>query len=226
MTMRSLSLREGRVSDAAAMAALRDSLRFSVASSGEPSRTIQGGFLLGCTEAEYRVHAAAGRVIVLERHRELAGFAVTLPDRELRASELWASRDRIAWDDVSEAPGYLEARLAYFDQLAVAPGSSARLGAPGLAFVCAARELAAHDYVFATIVERPVINHAALPLVRKVGGRRVGEVAEQHPALGSFVSGVYLVDREAFFGTVERARERGTPAERAILAFVDAARLF
>jgi hypothetical protein len=222
MRFQSLSLREGRASDASAMAALRDALRFSVAAGHRPAQTIHGGFLLGCTEAEYRAHASAGRVVVLERHREVAGFAVAFPDAVLRASELWARRDRISWTDGAEPPGYFDARLAYFDQLAVSPGVGARLGAPALAFVCAQRELRDHEHLFATVVERPLLNHAALPLVRRVGGRRVGEVVEEHPSLGDFVSGVYLVSRHDFHGAVARARAGGTPAERAILRFVDA----
>lgn len=221
MKLRTLSLRRGRVSDAPRLAALRDSLRLAIRRDRDPRCAVGGGFLLGCSEDAYRAHAAGGRLVVLERCGEVAGFAVTLPNAVLRGSELWARRDRITWTADDGVPQYLDSSLAYFDQLAVAPVLQARIGAPALAFVSAERELRDHELLFATVVERPILNPAALPLVRRVGGQRVGEVAEEHPALGTFVSGIYVVSRDGFHDAVARLRAEGTPAEKAILRFVE-----
>jgi hypothetical protein len=219
VTFRGLALREGRPSDAPAMVALRDALRLTVTPTDGPTREVRGGFLLGCTASEYRSHAAAGRVVVLVRGGTLLGFAVVLCDAALRRSALWARRAQIAWMEGEDADRYLSARLAYFDQLAVEAGASSRLGAPGLALLGAQRALLDHDHLFATTVEEPVLNRAALPLLRRVGGRRVAEVREDHPAIGPFRSGVYALDRETLATRLQHLSRSGTRAERAVLRF-------
>ena len=85
-------------------------------------------------------------------------------------------------------------------------------GDPAIANADDAREVGQRE------VDAVEIHQERLPVL-------VGQVAEDHPAIGAFVSGVYSVGRAGFAARLEHAREAGTPAERAVMRFVDAAGL-
>jgi hypothetical protein len=178
-------LRPGTAADVPAMLAIRAAL--SLAPGCVPRR---GGFLLGCPAERYALLAASGCVLVVEDGAGLAGFAVTLPDPVLRASALWARRELIRW-----RPGFGEPppgeRIAYFDQLALAPTASRLLG-PTLA-LAAARGLVqgGHRHLYATTLSRPVRNPAALALLAAAGACRVGEVTEDYERIGEVVSDLH-----------------------------------
>lgn len=151
---------------------------------------LRGGFLLGCSGERYALLAAAGCVLVVEDCSGLVGFAVTLPDPVLRASELWARRDLIRWRAGFGAPPPDE-RIAYFDQLALAPSANRLLG-PTLA-LAAARALAGsgHRHLYATTLRRPLRNPAALALLAAGGACHVGEVTERYEQVGEVVSDLH-----------------------------------
>jgi hypothetical protein len=155
---------------------------------GGPGR---GGFLLGCDVEGYRQRLASGRIWLLEA-QELLGFAVTLPPDALRASPLWGLRDNIEW--TQDAPTKLDA-VGYYDQLAVLPPARQRAGL-WLALVALRDLLAQCSYVVTTTVSEPVQNLAAVPLIRRVGGVRVGRLEESYPELGALTSEIWLLDAE------------------------------
>ena len=154
----------------------------------------QGGFLLGASAEAYAGLVAHAHVLVLERGGEVQGFAAALPDPVLRASELWARRDRIRFDELH--PATLEgARLGYFDQLAVLPERGLTRLAPVLGF--AALTALLDDgcrHVFATTLREPARNGAALSLLEAVGARPAGEVEETYPGVGRTISTVHHLD--------------------------------
>lgn len=178
-------LRPGTAADVPAMLAIRAAL--ALGGDRVPRR---GGFLLGCSAERYALLAGSGCVLVVEGGTGLAGFAVTLPDPVLRASELWARRDLIRWRPGFGAPPPDE-RLAYFDQLALAPSASRLLG-PTLA-LAAARALAeaGHRHLYATTLRRPLRNPAALALLAAGGACRVGAVTERYEQVGEVVSDLH-----------------------------------
>jgi hypothetical protein len=153
-----------------------------------------GGFLLGVSAEAYAALIAHAHVLVLERGDEVQGFAAALPDPVLRASELWARRDRIRFRGLD--PAALEtARLGYFDQLAVLPRPDLSRFAPVLGFAALTALLDdGCDHVFATTLREPVRNVAALTLLRAVGARRAGEVEEVYDGVGRTVSEVHHLD--------------------------------
>ena len=178
-------LRPGTAADVPAMLAIRAAL--SLAPGRAPRR---GGFLLGCSAGRYALLADSGCILVVEDRSGLAGFAVTLPDPALRASELWARRDLIRWRaGFGEPPP--DERIAYFDQLALAPAASRLLG-PTLA-LAAARTLAqtGHRHLYATTLRRPLRNSAALALLAAGGACHVGEVTEHYEQIGEVVSDLH-----------------------------------
>ncbi|HEV2865621.1 MAG TPA: hypothetical protein VGX37_03840 [Allosphingosinicella sp.] len=180
-------LRRACAADVPAMLDIREALRLRP---GAPVPS--GGFLLGCSEARYRLLVERADVLVLEIRGQLSGFAVTLPDPVLRASELWARRDRIVWGAGHSEPPPNE-RIAYFDQLALAP-TAARLHAPMLA-LAALRTIAEqrHGRVYATTLRAPMPNSAAVPLIAAAGGRVVGQVTEEYEEVGEVTSDLYEV---------------------------------
>lgn len=150
-----------------------------------------GGFLLGATRGQYASLVHHAQVLVLEDGAELGGFSIALPDALLRATDVWARRRSIAWADGSW-DALEDARVAYFDQLAVRPGRRHRTYAPALA-LAALETLAAtgHQHLFATVVREPVMNLASPPLLHAVGAARVGSIEEEYPAAGRILSDVY-----------------------------------
>lgn len=175
-------LRPARAEDLAAIVAVKEALR--LAPGQRPDR---GGFLLGCSPERYAQLIACANVLLLEEAGAVAGFAVTLADPLLKASELWERRALIRWEAGAGEPPPHE-RVAYFDQLALRP-SARRTHAPALAFA-AVRELAraGHDHLYATTLAEPMRNGAALPLLRALGARPVAMVEEHYPEAGRVVS--------------------------------------
>ena len=178
----SVRLRRARLSDLDGVMALRERLR--LVPGREPGG---GGFLLGCARERYAFFAARAEMLVLEQDGALAGFAIALPDPILRASELWARRDRIGWH-AGEGEPPAGARIAYFEQLALAPDAP-RLHAPALAFAALGRLVeGGHTDLYATTLHAPLRNAAALPLLRAAGARPVALVEEEYEGIGRVVS--------------------------------------
>ncbi|HEX8381668.1 MAG TPA: hypothetical protein VF619_14095 [Allosphingosinicella sp.] len=178
-------IRPARSGDLAAIVAIKDSLAFAPGSARP-----RGGFLLGCAPERYSALIAAQCVLVLEQDGRVAGFAVAVPDPLLRSSDLWARRSLIRWLEGEGEPPEGEP-IAYFDQLALAPRAS-RLGAAPLALAAAGRLAeAGHVRLYATTLQAPIRNPAALPLLRGIGARIVGSVTEHYEDVGEVVSDLH-----------------------------------
>jgi hypothetical protein len=192
-------LRRARLEDLAAIVAIKEALR--LAPGQRPER---GGFLLGCSPDRYAQLIQCANVLLVEDAGEVAGFAVTLPDPLLKASDLWERRALIRWGKGEGEPPPGD-RVAYFDQLALRPGAR-RAHAPALA-LAAVRDLAqaGHDHLYATTLDEPVRNGAALPLLRAVGARCVGFVEEHYPEVGRVVSRLHYVALPQAMAAVERS---------------------
>jgi hypothetical protein len=175
-------IRSAHAGDLADIVAVKEALAFAPG-----GRRPRGGFLLGCPPERYSALIGAGCVLVLEQEGRVAGFAVAVPDPLLRASDLWARRSLIRWREKEGEPPPDEP-IAYFDQLALAPWAS-RLGAAPLALAAVARLAeAGHAWLYATTLQAPIRNPAALPLLRGIGARVVGSVTEHYDDVGEVVS--------------------------------------
>lgn len=195
----SARIRPARPDDLSAIVAIKQALGF-VPGGPRP----RGGFLLGCPPQRYSALIEAGCVLALEQDGQVAGFAVALPDPLLRASDLWARRALIRWRDREAAPPEDEA-IAYFDQLALAPWAS-RLCAAPLALAAAARLAeAGHVRLYATTLQAPIRNPAALPLLSGIGARVVGSVTEYYEEVGEVVSDLHCAPLPAAVDAVRPA---------------------
>ena len=178
-------IRPARTGDLPAIVAIKEALGFAPG-----SRRPRGGFLLGCAPERYSALIEAECVLVLEQEKRAAGFAVALPDSLLRGSELWARRSLIRWRKKEGEPPPGEP-IAYFDQLALAPWASRLAAAPlALAATCRLAE-AGHIWLYATTLQAPIRNPAALPLLRGIGARVVGSVTEHYESVGEVVSDLH-----------------------------------
>jgi hypothetical protein len=173
----------------------------------------RGGFLLGCDEAGYEQRLRDGRVWVLAG-AAVRGFAITLPAEALRSSALWALKDRVAW--TAGVPNELDF-VGYFDQLAVLPEVGRRL-ALELAFTALWELMKECRHVVTTTVSAPVRNLAAVPLIERLGGVRVGQLEEEYPGFGALTSDVWLLSTESVQRRMFDAR---APVERWVRALVD-----
>lgn len=170
----------------------------------------RGGFLLGCDEAGYLQRLQSGRIWVLSAPSNLptvTGFAITLPSEALRSSELWTLKDRVTW--TGGVPSELD-DVGYFDQLAVLPEVGRRL-ALELAFTALWELMKECRYVVTTTVAAPIQNLAAVPLIERLGGERIGQLEEEYPDFGALTSDLWLLSTE---GVRRRMRDGRAPAER------------
>ena len=160
-----------------------------------------GGFLLGTSRERYAHFIRTANVLVMESRdaspaTPLLGFAVTLPDAELRQSDLWERRHALVFDDpdLAALAGALEQiQVGYFEQLAVLP-SAPKFYAPALA-LAALRELIrdGHEHVLMTVVNKPVRNLAPRYFLDMIGARTVGTITEDYPEVRAVTSDVYYL---------------------------------
>ncbi|MCA9707842.1 MAG: GNAT family N-acetyltransferase, partial [Myxococcales bacterium] len=172
---------------------------------------------LGTDAAGYRRLVTHGRVWLLQLDGRTVGYSTAYPDPVLRASELWARRQQVAWEGF-DPEQIVDQPIAYLDQLAVLPGSRPRFYGTALALRAMLDLLDDHRHVLTTVVRAPVANHAALAFVERLGGRPVGQLDEHYPEVGSIRSGLYHFDGRAARQAVARAAEDPSPATRRILA--------
>jgi hypothetical protein len=146
-----------------------------------------GGFLLGCSRERYAALIETADVLLVERDGQVGGFAVVLPDAALRTSDFWERRDLIRWR-VGKAEPPENEPSSYFDQLALRRGWPRLHGL--LLALGAARRMAAegHVHLYATILDQPVRNEAAIPLLGALGAAAVGSVGEHYEGVGAVVS--------------------------------------
>ncbi len=193
----SLKLRRARKGDETGLYRVKKNLPLPAAPVETQAR---GGFLLGSSVESYRFFIESALVNVLEDHREIVGFAIVLPDKLLRSSELWRRKESIEWENFSVSD-LLEKPLCYFEQLAVLPGEKYRFYGSALTAITARQAFEAHHAIFATTVIEPICNRASVAFIENVGGRRVGSVDEFYAEIGALKSAVYLLEREVFART-------------------------
>ena len=186
-----MKLRRAIDQDVPGMLALKKQLAFQV----QDGQSTRGGFLLGTTAQGYREKLRDGLVWILE-DTQLEGFAIVLPDASFKQSEVWQSRHAVSGDVPIDA--FEAMSLGYFDQLAVRPGASRRYSAAlALTAMVDLMQTGVDAMITATVVE-PVVNLAAVPLVKRMGGVCIGRLDEHTPEVGDLVSDIWVVARDGY----------------------------
>lgn len=191
-------LRRANRTDVPEMLSLKEELslepRMTSLEPANPPTLSHGGFLLGSTVSEYEARIDQGICWVLEHRKKVAGFAIILTDALLRSSEIFAKRHGLKWS-VNSKP-IDNARLSYYDQLAVRPGP-ARKQVPLLSLIALLEVLEqGTEHILSTNVIYPVHNQAAEPYLQTVGAQIVGSFEEEVPGIGCMVSNVWAVSAQ------------------------------
>lgn len=155
-----------------------------------------GGFLLGSNAAQYTLVASLGQVLLLEscEAQQPIGFLTLLESHLLMGSPLWERRHEVRWRDDFDWEAMSRTRVAYLDQLAILPDQQRHqhgmlLGLCALEHLCAT----GHDQVLTTTLEAPLRNQAAMPLIERAGGERVGQLDEHYEGVGEVCSALHMI---------------------------------
>ncbi|MPR33758.1 hypothetical protein [Salmonirosea aquatica] len=189
-------LRKSVPTDAAAFVALKSKLPMPTGN----DQTSAGGFLLGTDLATYEWYIQNTYSLSLEYEGNLVGFGILIPDAIVKQGELWAKRNAAEWQvDV----GSIENKaVCYFEQLAFLKGYGRF--APELCYHLIDRAFGqGHELLLTTTVNRPVVNQAAIPFIRAVGGQLVGNIDEYYPEVGPIHSDIWAIESEEYFRKVQ-----------------------
>lgn len=157
--------------------------------------TSTGGFLLGTNEDTYRQYIDTCYCAVAEHNDNVAGFAIIFPDDVVRRSDVWTRRHSATWHIPLHE--YEDHSLCYFEQFAFLPGH--RRTAVALAYNITRHAFAmGHHTMFATTVNKPVRNLAAVPFIKAVNGIHAGNIDETYPVIGHINSDIYMLQAQTF----------------------------
>lgn len=189
-------LRKATPADAKAFLYTKDQLPLAI----NGTNTTTGGFLLGTDEATYLDYINTSYCLVAEENNKVIGFGIIFPDGKLRESDVWVRRHSATWHiDLAQ---YELQQLCYFEQFAFLTGH--KRAAVALAYHITSWAFAmGHETLFATTVNEPVRNLAAIPFVNAANGIKAGNINETYPIIGHINSDIHLVEASNFY---ERAK--------------------
>jgi hypothetical protein len=190
-------IRKANISDAAQFVRIKNHLQMP-----ETEETNSGGFLLGTNEATYQFLIQNALCLVSEQEGEVVGFGIAFSDAVVKSSELWQKRHFATWyADI--LPELSEKSICYFDQLAFLPNM--RKSSVELAFHLIHQLFAdGHDFLLATTVRKPILNLAAVPFIKAVGGAIVGNINEYYEGVGEINSDIYLIRKSDYLEKVRK----------------------
>jgi len=189
-------IRKAMLEDAAAFVQIKGQLPLTLTDGS----STKGGFLLGTDLKTYRNYIKNAYCLVATTEQSLVGFGILLPDRLLRESEVWKKRRHAAW--YIDLSFYEKQNLCYFEQLAFLPGHRKTVIKLSYNLVKWAFE-EGHQTLFATTVNKPVLNLAAIPFIKAAGGIHAGNIDEVYPHIGPINSDIYLMASREFFQKAE-----------------------
>lgn len=170
----------------------------------------RGGFLEESTREEYLFFIQQGYVLLLEDLRLNApvGFIIGIPNETLHRTPLWDMRESVQWNDPTTAQKILESKVSYLEQIAVLPSKAYKLYAPALAVAMGKILFDQHQFVLAALVHKPMENLASRSLLEWLGGRKIGEIEQEHSSMGQFSRAIYCVEESIFRLHVEDPSQR------------------
>ncbi len=182
----------------------------------------RGGFLEESSREEYLFFIQQAYVLLLEDLRLNApvGFIIGIPNETLHRTPLWDMRNSVQWNDPTTAQKILESKVGYFEQIAVLPNKAYKLYAPALGLAMGKILSDQHQFVLAAVVHKPMQNLAAMSLHEGLGGRKIGEIEQEHSSLGQFSRVIYCHEKSIFRLNFEDPSQRSRLAVK-LLNIVD-----
>jgi hypothetical protein len=193
-----MKIRKATAADASRFLEIKDQLSFRQVD----GTTTKGGFLLGTDEATYQQYINKDYCLVAELDGLVVGFGIMLRDESVRASDIWLRRKSACWE--IDIDTYENARIAYFEQLAFMKGYSRTVMKLAYRLLTTGFD-GGHEYMFATTVNKPIVNLAAVPYILKASGRKVGNINEYYPLIGEINSDIYMIERNVFETTLKQS---------------------
>jgi len=185
-------IRKAVPEDALAMVAIKNQLPLNFADGSVST----GGFLLGTDAVTYQKYIEEAYCLVAESEGCVVGFGIVFPDCLLRESEIWQKRYEVDW--LIHLPDYESQLLCYFEQLAFLKGH--RKAVLVLAYNLVKWLFdSGYSVLFTTTVNKPILNLAAIPFIKAVDGKKVGNIDEVYPVVGNINSDIYLVEAVLFY---------------------------
>jgi len=189
-------IRKSTLEDAEHFIRIKESLPLST----QNNHSQQGGFLLGTDIATYKFYISHGICFTAIASNEVVGFGIILPNELVKQSELWEKRKTVKWSiDLAKLES---SNIAYLEQMAFLKGNRKLTLVLSYNLVHAAFKHGA-DYILTTTVKEPVANEAAIPLIKAVGGKKVGNIDEVYPQVGAINSDIYLIDKTTFYRSIK-----------------------
>lgn len=169
--------------------------------STQSKHTKQGGFLLGTNIETYKFYISHGICFTGIAVNEVVGFGIMLPNALVKQSELWEKRKTVKW--AVDLATLENSNVSYLEQMAFLKGNRKLTLILSYNLVHTTFENGA-DYVLTTTVKKPVTNEAAIPLIKAVGGKKVGNIDEVYPQVGAVNSDIYLIDKTTFYQSIKK----------------------
>ena len=162
--------------------------------------TKQGGFLLGTDINTYKFYIENGYCLTAIVNDKIVGFGIILPNQLVIKSELWEKRKQVNWtinfNDIENS------NVSYIEQLAFLKGHRKLSIILPYNLVKSVFDNGS-DFILTTTVKKPIVNTAAIPYIKSIGGFKIGNINEIYPIVGSINSDIYLIKKETFYKTIE-----------------------
>lgn len=163
----------------------------------------KGGFLLGTNLETYQFYIHNGLCFTALANEEVVGFGIILPNELIKQSALWEKRKSVDWSlDLSRLEN---SNVAYIEQLAFLKGHRKLTIILSYELLHTAFENGA-ELILTTTVREPVINLSAVPMIKAVEGKLIGNIDEVYPIVGDINSDIYLMDKAPFYQSIKKRR--------------------
>ncbi|MDC1174235.1 hypothetical protein OAT67_02495 [Bacteriovoracaceae bacterium] len=166
----------------------------------EKKDTIKGGFLLGTDINTYKFYIENGHCLTAVVKDEIVGFGIILPNQLVKNSELWEKRKQVKW--TINFTDLEEGNVSYLEQLAFVSGHRMLSIALSYNLVKSIFD-GGTNFILTTTVKKPVLNTAAIPYIKSIGGFKIGNIDETYPIVGNINSDVYLIKKNTFYKKIK-----------------------
>lgn len=185
------NIRKSTLDDAHGFVRIKNKLPISK----ENKYTKQGGFLLGTDYRTYKVYIENGHCLTAIVDDEIVGFGIILPHHLVKNSELWKKRHLVNWSINFNDIEYKN--VSYIEQLAFLKGNRKLSVILSYNLVKSVFD-SGTDFILTTTVKKPIMNTAAIPYIKSIGGVKIGNIDEFYPTVGTINSDIYLIEKDTF----------------------------
>ncbi|RUA08224.1 MAG: hypothetical protein DSY82_07295 [Flavobacteriia bacterium] len=166
----------------------------------ENKDTTQGGFLLGTDINTYKFYIENGYCLTGVIKGKIVGFGILLPNQIVKSSELWEKRKKVNWTiNINDLENN---NVSFIEQLAFLRGHRKLSLVLSYNLVKTGFDKGA-DFILTTTVQKPIINTAAIPYIKSIGGFKIGNIDEIYPKIGNINSDIYLIKKNSFYKKIK-----------------------